>query len=65
MVNEYKEVAPTIYGLLYQTYMQYTWIHYDPHLYNVVYDAPLEFRTRTLIQGDKLLYIVKGKRAPG
>ena len=29
--------------------------HYDPHLYNVVYDAPLESRTRMLIQYDKLL----------
>ena len=38
---------------------------YDPYEYNAVYDAPLEFRTRMLIQCDKLLYIVKGKWAPG
>ena len=28
-------------------------------------DAPLEFRTRTLIQCNELLYIVKEKQAPG
>ena len=30
-----------------------------------LYDAPKEYRTRMLIQYEKLLYIVKGKWAPG
>ena len=65
MVNEYKEVALTIDRFIISNLNVVHTKLYDLCLYSDVYDAPLEFRTRTVIQCDKLLYIVKGKLVPG
>ena len=64
MVNEYKTVALTIDKFIDTKPLEYTW--YSVILINtMLYVTSMKFKTRTLIQVNVLLYIVKAEWAPG
>ena len=63
-VNKYK-VSSTYYYKVYCCTKPYN-MHCDPQSLILLYDVDaVEFRTRMLIQGIELLYIVKGQWTPG